>query len=274
MREKKTVLITGGAGGIGLCTARAFAKAGYTILLSDLREDALLDAASQLRELTLDVHTYQVNVAKKEEVLEMAAQILGQFGHLDVLINNAGVGHLGTIAGTEDEIWTRLLEVNFWGPIYHIQAFLPSMIARKEGHIANVSSGQAFFRLPSWGAYAAIKTAMGVMSEIMRYEQLKNGIKVTTIYPYMVNTGFYSDIQGETLGAKLAMKLVPLSSQSPETVAGKIFKAVKRGKGIEMVSPLNNMMQIMRMLPVVPEVVYRLTDMILAGKAKKAGELK
>jgi short-subunit dehydrogenase len=112
------------------------------------------------------------------------------------------------------------------------------MITHGKGHIVNLSSGQAFYLMPTWGAYASIKLAVGGMSEVMHYELAQHGVKVTTVYPFVVNTGFYDDVESETFGSKVSMKLLPYYSNSPETVGKLIFKAVKKGKTDEMVHPL------------------------------------
>ncbi|WMX14456.1 MULTISPECIES: SDR family oxidoreductase [unclassified Aureispira] len=238
----KYVLITGAAQGIGLKTAHQFAAAGSHLILTDINEEKLALAKVTLRKYKdIDVQVFKVDVSSKKAVQEMADTIRQRIGRIDILVNNAGIGHQGSMEDTSLKTWKRLIDINLWGPLYHIYAFLPMMKAQGSGQIVNVSSGQAFFRLPTWGAYAAIKLAMGAVSEILHYELQQYNIKVTTVYPYMVNTGFYKDVEAETLGTKLSMKLLPLYSQKPETVAKTIFKAVEKGKRIEMVNVLNNM---------------------------------
>jgi hypothetical protein len=133
-----------------------------------------------------------------------------------------------------------------------------------KGHIVNVSSGQAFFRMPTWGAYAAIKLAMGVISEILHYELRRYNIKVTTVYPYMVNTGFYKDVETETLGGRLSMLLLPLYSQKPETVARIIFRAVVQGKRVEMVNPLNNVAKYLNVFPISSDLMNKALTFFLS----------
>ena len=264
----KRVLITGAAGGIGRCLAGDFAKAGSELILTDVNESALMDAAHEMRGMGVTVHTRVVDIADREQVEALAQWVENDLGGLDILINNAGIGHSGEIVETSLDTWKRLMDVNFWGALNHVYAFLPAMMTRKSGHIVTVSSGQAFFRLPTWGPYATIKLALGAFSEILRYEVRKFGIKVTTVYPFMVNTPFYSDIEGETWSQKLSMKLVPYYSMSPERVARIIFKAIKKRKSIEMVSPLNDIAKYIRAIPFAPNVVGTMT-MLFLGKSKK-----
>ena len=261
----KSVLITGAARGIGACTAEQFARAGCRMVLSDLDEGALQKTAGVLRGLGATVDTYVVDVADKAQVDAMASDVLQRLGALDILINNAGIGHHGSLAETTLEVWRKLVDVDLFGPLHHVYAFLPSMRERRAGHIVNVSSGQAFYRLPSWGAYAAIKVAVGVFSEILFYELAPLGIQVTTVYPYMVNTGFYSDVKPTTFAGRMSMRLLPYYSDSPEKVGRVIFEAVKKTKRIEMVSVLNDVGFYAHLVPPVASAVSRASSWLLNG---------
>ena len=260
----KYVLITGAAQGIGLKTAHEFAAAGSHLILTDINEEKLAIAKSELLKYKhIDVHTFNVDVSDQKAVQEMADEVLLRIGRMDILINNAGIGHQGPMEDTSLNTWKRLIDINLFGPLYHIYAFLPMMKRQGKGQIVNVSSGQAFFRLPTWGAYAAIKLAMGTISEILHYELQQYDIKVTTVYPYMVNTGFYKDVEAKTLGTKLSMKLLPLYAQKPKTVAKKIFKAVETGKRVEMVNVLNHVAKNLHFLNPVSNVFSKTVNFAL-----------
>ena len=240
--EGKWALITGAAQGIGLATALELAEAGCHLILTDINSQQLEEAAFQIKTtFNNKLHFYTVDVADKEQVQNLAQEITTTVGQLDLLINNAGIGHHGSLEETTLETWQRLININLLGPLHHIYAFLPLMKQQEQGHIINVSSGQAFFKLPTWGAYAGIKMAIGAISEILHYELKTYNINVTTVYPYMVHTGFYKDVETQSLGSKLSMKLLPLYSQKPATVAKIIVKAIHKKKRIEMVNPLNHL---------------------------------
>jgi len=238
--DKKTIVITGASGGIGECLAHDFAKAGAQLILTDINEQKLNIIGNLIKDTyTTKVITYTIDVSNQDDVKEFAEYILQEFDKIDVLINNAGIGHLGELAETSIDKWKQLIDVNLLGPIYHTSALLPSMIKNKCGHIVNVSSGQAFYRMPTWGAYSVSKLALGAYSEILRHELRKFNIKVTTCYPFLINTGFYDDVEGDNLFQKLSIKLMPLYSMRAKRVARIIFNATKREKSIEMVSILN-----------------------------------
>ncbi|MEW5736299.1 MAG: SDR family oxidoreductase [Thermodesulfobacteriota bacterium] len=259
----KRVLITGGANGIGREMATMFAKEGCTLILTDIDQNALDAVSSELGAEGAKVLTYKLDISQKKQVDDMAADVVARLGGLDVLINNAGIGHNGEFVETPIKTWEKLMAVNFWGQLYHVYAFLPHMIKAGSGHIVTVSSGQAFFRLPTWGPYSVIKLAEGAFTEMLGVELRKFNIKVTTVYPFMINTGFYKGIAGETLGAKLSMKLLPLYSMKPKTVAKIIVKAVKKQKRVEMVSLLNHVGAATRALPPVANMVSRMSLLFL-----------
>ncbi|HSA58908.1 MAG TPA: SDR family NAD(P)-dependent oxidoreductase [bacterium] len=262
----KKIVLTGGAGGIGRCAAEKFAEAGAVLILTDINKRVLDETASGLRKkYKAAVHVKAVNVADRREVEAFARWAVRKFKGIDILINNAGIGASGELIETSLETWKRLMDINFWGPLYHVYAFLPGMIRRGHGHIVNVASGQAFFRLPTWGAYATVKLAIGAFSEILRYEVRKLNIDVTTLYPFMVNTGFYKRIESETFLQKISMRMLPYYSMSPEKVGEILFEAVRTKKGVEMVSLLNTLAKVSRVIPKMTDVIG-LAAISLLGK--------
>lgn len=265
--EGKRVLITGGASGIGLCTAQQFASARAELVLTDIDGDKLEQAAASLSADGTVVHTRVVDVSDRTAVKALADWVVDDLGGLDVLVNNAGIGHHGEMASMALPEWDKLIAVNLVGPLNHVYAFLPHFKERRAGQIVNVSSGQAFFRLPTWGAYAAIKAALGVFSEVLHFELRKYGIKVTTVYPFMVNTPFYAGVEGDTWADKMSMKLLPWYSMSPERVGKIIFKAIKRRTRVEKVSILNDVGFYAQFVPLANSIIASTSNFLLAGGA-------
>lgn len=268
--KDKYVLITGAAKGIGYETALQFAQAEAKLILTDIDKVALEKAATQLGAYTKQpIHTYQVDVSDKQQVHQLAQQVEVEIGKLDVLINNAGIGYHGALESTSLSMWKKLIDINIWGPIYHIYAFLPLLKQQEKAQIVNISSGQAYFRLPSWGAYAATKMAIGAISDILHYELQQYNIKVTTVFPYVVNTGFYDEVEGGSIGSKLSMKLLPFYAQKPETVGKIIYKAIEKGKRIEMVNILNSVAKTVHFLNPVSNVFIQAANYLLNGSKRK-----
>jgi NAD(P)-dependent dehydrogenase (short-subunit alcohol dehydrogenase family) len=263
----KRVLVTGGARGIGLCTAREFAREGAEVILTDIDADALEAARQDLDETCATVHARKVDVSDRKDVEALAAWVLTDLGGLDILINNAGIGHHAELRNTSLDTWRKLIEVNLMGPLHHVYAFLPSMLERKGGQIVNVSSGQAFFRLPTWGAYAAIKAALGVFSEVLHYEVRRYGIRVTTVYPFMVNTGFYNDVESKTFGSRMSMKLLPYYSTTPEKAGRIIFEATVLRKRVEMASFFNTFGFYAQVIPFARGLISRTSNLFLSERS-------
>ena len=250
----KRVLITGGAGGIGFHTAKSFIEEGCEVILTDINQGALDEAKSKLEAAGGRVYTFTNDVTKIEDVKELGNTIQSRIGFVDVLINNAGIGASNEIKDTSLEEWKRLIDINIWGIIHFVNVFMPPMVERRTGHIVNISSGQAFFPVPSRGAYAATKFFVAGFSEALHYEAARFNIKVTTVFPYVVNSPFYSHMSPDTFGGKMVVKLVPYYAVSPEKTGRIIVRAVKKGKKYEMHHPMNAMnYYLSRLFPLVME---------------------
>lgn len=266
----KVVLITGAAGGIGLNTAGFFAEAGSRLVLTDINELALENAKQRLAKHGVDILTKVVDATDLKAVEALRDEVQQKFGGLDILINNAGIGYNAELIDTPLSKWQQLMNINFWAPLYHIQTFIPQMQAKKSGHIVNVSSGQAYFRAPTWGAYAVTKLAIGAMSEILNVEVARDNIKVTTVYPFLVNTGFYDTTSAESIGEKLFFAFMPLYSDKPETVARLIFDSVREEKDVEMVSVFNQFFKYMRVMPTAATIMDKTTHTFMSKQQQES----
>jgi len=266
VRPGASVLVTGAARGIGRCAAKEFADAGCTLFLTDRDAADLEVAAEDLRATGATVHTRVVDISDRAQVQACATWVRDAAGDLDVLVNNAGVGYSGPLASTPIETWRRLVEVDLMGALYHADAFLPGMLERRRGTIVNVSSGQAFFRLPTWGAYAAVKAALGAWSELLSFEVAAANVRVVTVYPFMVDTGFYRGIDaGSTFLSRLSMRMLPWYSMKPKAVARILFEAARDGRRVEMVHPATLVGFYSRLVPPVSGLVTRVSTLLLAG---------
>ncbi|HOU54846.1 MAG TPA: SDR family oxidoreductase [Myxococcota bacterium] len=266
VRPGARVLITGAGGGIGRCLAREFARARCVLFLTDRDAEGLDRTAEEVRALGAEVFVRAVDVTDREAVAACLPWVENQGGPLDVLINNAGVGHSGPLTTTSFEVWRRLVEVNLFGAIHHVETFLPGMLQRSRGTVVNVSSGQAFFRLPGWGAYAAVKAALGIWSEMLAFEVAPRGVRIVTAYPFLVRTGFYRDVDpGRTAWSRWSMRLLPLCSVSPESAARRIFLAARNGTRVEWMHPLNQVGFYQHLLPPVANLSTAMLTRLLVG---------
>jgi NAD(P)-dependent dehydrogenase (short-subunit alcohol dehydrogenase family) len=183
-RHAPVVLITGCSSGIGLATARRFARAGYRVYASMRRPQAGADLRSEAEAQGWMLSTPALDVTSDTSVEAAVAMLLAETGNrLDVLVNNAGYYCYGPIEETSPDELRAQLETNVVGVLRVTRAVLPTMRARRKGAIVNVSSISGRVVLPIAGPYHASKWALEALSEALRYEVATFGIRVTVVEP-------------------------------------------------------------------------------------------
>lgn len=198
----KWALVTGAGSGMGRTLALDLAREGANLLLVDINGEVLGKVALEAEALGAETHTYCADLTSWEEVRRMADSIHARWGAVDILANCAGIAHMCHTVDTPVEDWQRLLAVNLWTIIHTVKAFAPEMMRRKSGQIVNISSGQAFFAVPTWGPYACTKFAVDGYSEALRYELFWHGVGVTTVFPGVVRTPVLRLDNGRFPGAR------------------------------------------------------------------------
>ncbi len=192
----KVAFVTGGASGIGLSMAKAFLKAGMKVAIADIRPDRLAQAESVLNSPGR-VLFLELNVADREGVERAADRVEAVFGKVHVVCNNAGIGGGGgKIHEAKLEVWKNVLDINLGGVFNGVQVFVPRIKKHGEGgHIVNTASMTGVTPIPGSGAYGASKAAVAEISEVMREELAADGIGVSVLAPWIVNTPiFHSDL--------------------------------------------------------------------------------
>lgn len=187
---KKTALITGASSGIGKSIAERFAKEGYRLVLCGRNETALSQLVAELSKQT-EVHTLAFDVRDKVAVFEQIQQLPSPFGHIDILINNAGNAHgLDLIQDGNIDDWDAMFDINVKGLLYVSKAILPQMIERRNGHIIHIGSTAAKDVYPKGNVYCASKSAVDTLNEAFRLDLNGTGVKVGAVHPGMVRTAF------------------------------------------------------------------------------------
>jgi len=181
----KTALITGAASGIGEAIATALAEAGASVYIADVNEAAGRRVAETLGGIFL-----ACDVSKEEACRDAAAMVLERFGRCDVLVNNAGVGHVGTALTTTGDEYDYLSSVNVKGVLFMSQAFLPDMIERRSGSIINMASIGGIVGIRDRFAYCATKFAVVGMTKCMALDHAESGVRINCICPGRVETPF------------------------------------------------------------------------------------
>jgi len=190
------VAVTGASSGIGEATALAFAKKGALLALGARRVDRLNAVAQKCREEgSPDVSVRRLDVGRRAEAQAFVAATLRDFDHIDVLVNNAGVGWMGRLHEMPEAKVEELLATNLNGVIATTQAALPGMLARRKGVIINVASVVGFRASPYAAVYSATKHAMVGLSHALRGELSGTGVKVCVVYPGVTDTEFFDSTE-------------------------------------------------------------------------------
>ncbi|AMM09624.1 SDR family oxidoreductase [Streptomyces albidoflavus] len=240
------VLVTGAAGGIGRATALAFAAAGARVIAAD-RDGA--GAAGTARAALAAGAPYAwaetVDVGDEQVMEKFAAKVAAEYGTVDVLVNNAGVGLSGSLLDTTPEEWRRVLDVNLWGVIHGCRLFGRQMAERNQGgHIVNLASAAAYLPSKTLPAYSTSKAAVLMLSESLRAELAPRSIGVAAICPGIVNTGITrtsrfagASKEDEAKHQQRAAKLYGMRNYPPEKVADAILRAVLDNSAVVPVTP-------------------------------------
>ena len=240
--KDKVVVITGAASGIGRATAKAFAQKGADLVIADNNAQRLEETAGEIKAIGARVLTRQVDVSDRNEVESFAKFVISERGHVDILINNAGVGVGGPLLDTNIEDFEWIFSINYWGVLYGLKYFLPHMVARKYGHVVNTASGAGLCSIPAMSAYCSTKFAVVGLSETLRAEVRRFGIGVSTICPGVINTNIIAQSRMHLQKGSRAThsRLIDFYRRfgwPPERVAKAILSAVRHNRSIVPVGP-------------------------------------
>jgi NAD(P)-dependent dehydrogenase (short-subunit alcohol dehydrogenase family) len=234
--ENKVVVITGAGSGIGRQLALRAARGGALLAISDWDEAGLgqsvdLLKAAGVRELRSD----RVDVSDRTAVAGWAAAVVGQFGRVNMLVNNAGVSMTGDFEEMSYDDFDWIVGINLNGVVNGTKEFLPHLIASGDGHLVNLSSLFGLVSVPGQSAYNATKYAVRGFTEALREEMLVNGhpVGVTCVHPGGIKTGISRN--GRTTASQDAAALdslfeKKLARMTPEKAAQVILKGALSGK--------------------------------------------
>jgi NAD(P)-dependent dehydrogenase (short-subunit alcohol dehydrogenase family) len=186
----KKILITGASSGIGLETALKVGDAGGEVVLVSRTREKLEAVASQVEERGGTAHVHPCDLSDLDEIERLAEEVLSEHGGIDILINNAGRSIRRSVARSYDRFhdYERTMQLNYFGALKLILAFLPGMRERRSGHIINVSSIGVQTNTPRFSAYVASKAALDAFSRCVAPEVVADNVKFTTVYMPLVRT--------------------------------------------------------------------------------------
>jgi NAD(P)-dependent dehydrogenase (short-subunit alcohol dehydrogenase family) len=186
--KDRVAVITGAGSGIGRATALSLARRGCHLALADLQEAGLAQTQAQALNAGVRVSAHRLDVASREAVAALPAEILAMHGRVDLLINNAGVALGGTFEQVSEADFDWLFEINFHGVVRMTRAFLPLLRASDDARIVNVSSVFGLISPPGQCAYAASKFAVRGFSNVLRLELADTCVGVSVVHPGGVAT--------------------------------------------------------------------------------------
>ncbi|MGW8377821.1 SDR family oxidoreductase [Streptomyces sp. ODS28] len=240
------VLVTGAGSGIGRATAFSFAEAGARVVAVDLDAEAAARTADMARLVGApEAWAEAVDVSDEQAMEKLADKVTTEYGTVDVLVNNAGIGISGSFLDTSAEDWRRTLDVNLWGVIHGCRQFGRRMAERGQGgHIVNTASAAAFQPSRAMSAYATSKAGVLMLSECLRAELASSGIGVSAVCPGLVNTNITkttrftgADEQEQSRHRERASRMYGMRNYPPEKVADAVLRAVVRNRAVVPVTP-------------------------------------
>ena len=212
--KNKTALITGGASGIGLAIAKTFAQAGASVHILDLNADQAHQAANQIQQAGGLATSHAVDVSNQQQTVDIINQIAGQ-EPIHILVNNAGVSHIGTVESTTEADFDRIFRINVKGVYNCLHATIPHLKANGGGVILNMASIAATLGLSDRFAYSMSKGAVLTMTLSVAKDYLKDNIRCNCISPARVHTPFVDGFIAKTYPGREAEMFEKLSKSQP-----------------------------------------------------------
>ena len=214
--EGRVGVVTGAASGIGLAVTEALVSAGMQVLMADVDGERLRAEEERLRAAGAQVASDVVDVRDPDAVDALAQGVVDRFGQLNVAVNNAGIVRGGRSWELSLEDWHQVVDINLWGVIHGIRAFVPRILdSGAEGHVVNTASMAAVIARPGIGAYTVTKHGILGLSDVLRAELTDLGapVGVSVVMPGMIKTG-----------------MNPIGTVTAATVAANVVDAIRRNR--------------------------------------------
>ena len=203
--KDKTVIVTGGAGGIGGATCRRFAAEGAKVAVFDMNLDAAQKVADGIKASGGIAAAFKCDITDRTAVDTAVAATLAQFGPIDVLVNNAGWDVFKPFVKTVPDEWSKLIAINLTGALHMLHAVLPGMVERNAGRIVNIASDAARGGSSGEAVYSACKGGLVALSKTLAREHARHNITVNVVCPGPTDTAL---LAGVAEGARDPAKLI------------------------------------------------------------------
>ena len=230
--ESKVVIVTGAGGGIGSATARLLAERGARVVVADLNLANAESVAEQIRRGGGTAAAMPVDVTNRKEVANLVAATTDRFGHLDVMVNNAGVGPVSYLHELKVDEWDLMIEVNLRGVLNGIAAALPVFRDQDFGQFVNTASTAAYTTNPTMAVYSGVKSAVVAVSEGLRKEAGPH-LRVSVISPGFVATDFVQTVSDTQVREQLLERRDEYAI-SPDAIARGIVFAIEQPPEVDV----------------------------------------
>ncbi|PQJ33300.1 short-chain dehydrogenase [Salinibacter sp. 10B] len=213
--EEKTVIVTGGASGIGKAISMLFAEENAQVALLDIDVESATETVQEIRQNDGSVTFFECDVSDSEEVHETVDDVVDTYGGLDVLINNAGIAHIGTVEETTEEELDRVYEVNVKGVYNCLKAGVEVMKGDGGGAIVNIASVASHVGIPDRFAYSMSKGAVLTMTYSVARDYVEDGIRCNAVSPARIHTPFVDGFLSENYPGEEEEMFEELSQTQP-----------------------------------------------------------
>ncbi len=232
--DGKVAVITGAGSGIGRALAVELANAGSKLALSDVNVTGLAETVKLCEAAGATVRHDVLDVADRDAVYANAEAVVGEFGRVNLVFNNAGVALTADVTEMSWDDFEWIVNINFWGVMHGTKAFLPHLIDSGDGHLVNVSSVFGLIAVPSQSAYNATKFAVRGFTEALRQEMRITGhpVGVSCVHPGGIKTNIAKNARAATGrdSDQLAELFEKIARTSPEAAAKRILRGVRRNE--------------------------------------------
>ncbi len=215
----KRAFITGGGGGLGRALSLALARDGWTVGITDIKEEALTESKKLIESAGGKACTYQFDVSKKDDYKKAFDSYISTVGGLDVLINNAGVGDGGLFGDYDLEHWEWITGINQMAVIYGSHYATPILKKQRSGHIISIASAAGLANMPNMSMYNVTKSAVISLMETLYAELYGAGINVSVVCPTFFRSNIMQYHRGDKDSKKIGETIINRAKYSPDEIA-------------------------------------------------------
>jgi NAD(P)-dependent dehydrogenase (short-subunit alcohol dehydrogenase family) len=260
--KDKVAVVTGGGGGIGQALCQELGQGGSIVVVADINDDHARHVASAITQNGGRAHAMHVDVSNEDEVRQLIEETVSEYGRLDYLFNNAGIGIMGDARDLTLEQWRRVIEVNVYGAVYGTTIAYPIMVRQGYGHIVNTASFTGLLPFPGGAPYCASKYAIVGLSLSLRLEGADLGVKISAVCPGYTRTNLYQAMPSVNLPREQVIAQYPFKMMDPSKAARTILRGVLRNQAvIAFPASIRLLWGLYRLFP-------RLTDRLLLSQIR------